>query len=128
MKLIVEGNKDYVYGGKFTGPVQLEMILEAAKDGDPDIARVHFNDGAVTNWHSHPGGQLLYLVSGTGRVGNNDGEHTGIVPGTLVETPVDENHWHGADEGADAVWLATTWGVTCWHEHSPLEHSTLGAP
>ncbi|MFD1210468.1 cupin domain-containing protein [Arthrobacter sp. GCM10027362] len=125
MELFVEGNKDYVYGGKFTGPVQLEMMLEAPDGTEPDIARVHFSDGAVTNWHSHPGGQLLYLVSGTGRVGNNDGEHTGIVPGTLVQTPADENHWHGADDGANAVWLAITWGTTCWHDHSPLEHSRL---
>ncbi|MFE7422071.1 cupin domain-containing protein [Rhodococcus sp. NPDC057529] len=121
MKLIDEGNKDYVYGGKFTGPVQLEMLIEAAAETNPDIARVHFSDGAVTNWHSHPGGQLLYLVSGSGRVGNDAGVHAGITPGTLVETPVDENHWHGADDRADAVWLAVTWGVTCWHDHSPLE-------
>ncbi|NKX51221.1 cupin domain-containing protein [Arthrobacter deserti] len=101
------------------------MMLEASQGTEPDIARVHFSDGAVTNWHSHPGGQLLYLVSGTGRVGNNDGGHTGITPGTLVQTPAGEDHWHGADEGANAVWLAVTWGTTCWHNHSPLEHSRL---
>ncbi|GAA4051654.1 hypothetical protein GCM10023063_44640 [Arthrobacter methylotrophus] len=121
MKLIASGNKDYVYGGKFTGPVQLEMMLEAAQGSEPDIARVHFNDGAVTNWHSHPGGQLLYLVSGTGRVGSSAGEHVNLQPGTLVQTPENEDHWHGADAGSNAVWLATTWGVTCWHDHSPLE-------
>lgn len=123
MRLMTEGNADYVYGGRFTGPVRLEMLLEAATAAEPDIARVHFSDGAVTNWHSHPGGQLLYLVSGTGRVGNEDGTHTGLTPGTLVETPAEENHWHGAEDGADAVWLATTWGATCWHERSPLQPS-----
>lgn len=127
MRLFVQGNKDYVYGGKFTGPVQLEMILEAANEGAPDIARVHFSDGAVTNWHSHPGGQLLYLVSGVGRVGNGEAEYTGIVPGTLVETPAGEDHWHGADAGSSAVWLATTWGTTCWHEESPLPTTVQGS-
>jgi quercetin dioxygenase-like cupin family protein len=127
VELIPAGNKDYVYNGKFTGPVQLEMMLEATGDTHPDIARVHFNEGAVTNWHSHPGGQLLYLVSGIGRVGNDAGAHTGIEPGTLVETPAGENHWHGAEEGANAVWLCTTWGVTCWHDLSPLQHPAPAA-
>lgn len=126
MQVFTYGNKNYVYGGKFTGPVELEMILEASSETAPDIARVHFNDGAVTNWHSHPGGQLLYLVSGLGRVGNKDGAQTGILPGTLVETPADEDHWHGADAGENAVWLATTWGTTCWHEESPLAPAETG--
>lgn len=122
MELITTGNLDYVYDGKFTGPVRLEMLVEAAVDTDPDIARVHFDDGAVTNWHSHPGGQVLVLVSGTGRVGSATlGTVAGIAPGTLVRTPEGEEHWHGADAGASAVWLCTTWGVTHWHDASPLD-------
>lgn len=122
MELIPAGNLDYVYNGKFTGPVQLEMMLEAVAASDPDIARVHFEQGAVTNWHSHPGGQLLYLVSGTGRVGSGQGEHAGITPGTLVQTPAGEDHWHGADSGSNAVWLCTTWGVTHWHDTAPFQN------
>lgn len=123
MKIHPTGNKDYVYGGKFTGPVQLEMIIEAAVPTDPDLARVHFSNGAVTNWHVHPGGQHLLLVEGVGRVGNEEGEFTGLLPGTVVETPADENHWHGADAGQDAVWFAMTWGITGWTDNAPVDPS-----
>lgn len=120
MQVIPQGDKSYTYGGRFTGQVELEMLREAATADAPDIARVHFDSGAVTNWHRHPGGQLLYLVSGVGRVGDESGSHPGLVPGTLVDTAPDEAHWHGADDGESAVWLAITWGTTCWTDSSPL--------
>lgn len=120
MKVIPEGDRGYVYNGRFTGPVQLEMIIEAAVPTDPDIARVHSECGAVTHWHSHPGGQILTLISGKGRVGNADGTFTDVAVGTFVETPPQEMHWHGADEGSDATWLAITWGVTDWTDRNPL--------
>lgn len=120
MKVLAQGNKDYVYNGRFTGPVQLEMIVEAGVPTDPDVARVHCEHGAVTNLHSHPGGQILVLQSGVGRVGNAAGVHGGLLPGTTVETPEGEPHWHGADDGSDAVWLAFTFGVTDWTDVNPL--------
>ncbi len=120
MRVLRQGDTSYTYGGRFTGPVQLEMLEQAQRDGAPDIARVHFDHGAVTNWHQHPGGQLLYLLSGAGRVGAADGTHTGLPPGTLVDTPPEESHWHGADDGSDAIWLAITWGATCWTDDAPV--------
>ena len=67
MQILTEGDKGYVYNGRFTGPVQLEMIIEAAAEpladvpnlGAVDVARIHHEDGAVTHWHTHPGGQIL---------------------------------------------------------------------
>lgn len=123
MRLLVDGNKDYVYNGRFTGPVQLEMIIEATVPTEPDVARVHCEHGAVTCWHSHPGGQILVLQSGVGRVGDSENLWTGLQPGTTIETLPDEAHWHGADDGSDAVWLAFTYGVTDWSDRNPLEPS-----
>ena len=119
MKVIEAGDPGYVYNGKFTGPVRLEMLIEAAGVGDPDLARVHFDDGAVTNWHEHPGGQVLLLISGVGRVGTDAQQWRQLQPGALVETPVDERHWHGAEQGTQAVWFAMTWGVTGWEDAAP---------
>lgn len=121
MDVITEGNKNYVYNGRFTGPVQLEMIIEALRDSEPDVARVHCEDGAVTCWHSHPGGQILVLQSGVGRVGDAGGVYTGLLPGTTIKTPLGESHWHGADDGENAVWLAFTYGVTAWTDTNPLD-------
>jgi quercetin dioxygenase-like cupin family protein len=119
MRLITEGNKNYVYSGRFTGDVQLEMIIEAEVPTDPDIARVHSFGGAVTKLHSHPGGQVLLLLSGVGRAGDSSRDFRDIAPGTFIETPANETHWHGAEEGQDCVWLATTFGLTAWTDVVP---------
>ncbi|MCB1273063.1 MAG: cupin domain-containing protein [Leucobacter sp.] len=129
MEIIPAGNRDYVYGGRFTGTVQLEMIIEAATEelaevpnlGAVDVARIHHEDGAVTHWHTHPGGQILTLVSGVGRVGSDEGTTTGIVPGTVIRTDPNERHWHGADAGSNCVWHSVVWGVTDWSDDNPLE-------
>ncbi|MGO1543301.1 MAG: cupin domain-containing protein [Gulosibacter sp.] len=124
MKVLPEGDKDYVYAGRFTGDVQLEMIIEAAEPTEVDLARVHCCAGAVTKWHSHPGGQVLVLQSGVGRVGSADGMFGDLQPGTAVDTPANEMHWHGAEDGSDCVWLSFAYGVTDWTDENPLD----GAP
>ena len=86
MRIVRQGGKSETYGGRFTGRVELEMLQEAEAEGRPDVARVHFHDGAVTNWHSHPGGQHLYLVEGRGRMGMPDGEHE-LAPGDVILFP-----------------------------------------
>src|SRR5688572_24324522 len=59
---------------------------------------VSFPAGVRTDWHSHPDGQVLYIVEGRGRVGTRDGEVAQVAAGDLVYAPPDEQHWHGASE------------------------------
>ena len=115
MRIVEQGDLSETYGGRFTGRVELEMLQPAETDDRPDLARVHFHDGAVTNWHSHPGGQQLYLLEGRGRVGTADGEHE-IAPGTFIVAPAGERHYHGAARAAGAAWLVITWGETAWED------------
>ena len=95
------------------------MLNATRCDVEPDTAFGHFHDGAVTNWHHHPGGQLLFVVSGRGRVGTEVDGSLNLEPGNLVVAPPDEAHWHGAAPGADCTMLAVTWGTTCWHDEAP---------
>ena len=119
MQVIRGGDRSYSYGGRFTGKVELEMLHRAESEGRPDVARVHFTDGAVTHWHSHPGGQLLLVLEGAARVGTEaDGAQT-LAPGDLVVAPPGERHWHGAAKGSSTALLALTWGVTAWEDASP---------
>jgi quercetin dioxygenase-like cupin family protein len=104
---------------RFTGHVELEMLHEAGSDDRPDVAHVHFHDGAVTNWHVHPGGQHLYVASGTARVGTDADGEVELGPGDLVVSPAGERHWHGAGPGHDATILAVTWGTTQWEPTAP---------
>ena len=81
---------------------------------------MHFHDGAVTYWHSHPGGQQLYVVSGDARVGTEADGEVPLTVGSLVVCPVDEPHWHGAMPHCDTTLLAVTWGTTRWTDRPPV--------
>lgn len=114
-----------MYGGRFTGQVELEMLnatppeVDVGVDG-PDTALVHFTDGAVTFWHSHPGGQQLFVVRGDARVGTEADGEVPLAAGTLVVCPADEPHWHGAMPGRDTTLLTITWGTTRWTDRPPV--------
>ncbi len=112
------GDRSTSYGGRFTGTVELEML--ASREGGPDTALVHFTDGAVTFWHSHPGGQQLYVVDGRARVGTRADGEVPLEVGALVVCPPDEAHWHGAAAGHDTTLLAVTWGTTAWTDEAPV--------
>ena len=56
---------------------------------------VQFASGARTKRHVHTSDQVLYVVSGIGKVGAGDEEHV-IANGDVVLIPAGEDHWHGA--------------------------------
>lgn len=119
MKIVSGGDKSEVYGGRFTGSVELEMLHATPTDAEPDTAFVHFKNGAVTYWHKHPGGQQLFVVRGNARVGTEADGEVALAPGTLVVCPANERHWHGAAKGNDSTLLAVTWGTTQWEAVAP---------
>jgi quercetin dioxygenase-like cupin family protein len=52
----------------FTGDVWIDSIVPPDGDSQLNIGAVHFTPGARTAWHSHAGGQRLYVTEGRGRV------------------------------------------------------------
>lgn len=58
---------------------------------------VQFAPGARTRMHRHTSDQLLYVVSGIGKVGDRDGDHV-ISNGDAILIPAGEDHWHGAGD------------------------------
>lgn len=119
MRVVESVSPTGVYGGNFTGNVNLSMLAPSTEERLPDIALVAFEDGAVTCWHSHPGGQYIWVVSGSAVVGVEGQGEIALRPGTLVEAPANEAHWHGAAPGADATLLCITWGITDWTDRAP---------
>ncbi|MGH8914446.1 MAG: cupin domain-containing protein [Acidimicrobiia bacterium] len=96
----------------FTGTVWNSRLSET--DGLTVIA-VHFTPGARSDWHSHPAGQVLYVVSGAGLVQTEDGPTVDISPGDVVYAPPGERHWHGARPDSPMTHLSlTTQGPAAW--------------
>ena len=91
----------------FTGTVWQDPIVETPEPSRVRAVSVRFDPGARTNWHTHPLGQTLHLVSGFGRV-QLEGEPVQIVrPGDTVWIPPHEKHWHGAAPDIAMVHIAS---------------------
>jgi quercetin dioxygenase-like cupin family protein len=80
----------------FTGTVRQDPIIEAPEPARLRAALVTFEPGARTNWHTHPLGQTLYVVSGVGRAQAWGGPIREIRAGDTIWIPPGEKHWHGA--------------------------------
>jgi quercetin dioxygenase-like cupin family protein len=84
--------------------------------------RVSFTPGARTAWHTHPVGQVLYVLSGVGHVQCEPEPAVILQPGDTVLIPPGVRHWHGAAPENLFVHLAmsetTDQGeATTWFEH-----------
>ena len=103
----------------FTGAVWLEAT-SVPKPG-AGLSRVLFEPGARTNWHTHPEGQFLFVVTGSGRAGTEGGPVVEIESGDVVFFAPGERHWHGAGPDTFMVHMAitpaiSTEGGTDWLE------------
>jgi quercetin dioxygenase-like cupin family protein len=90
----------------FTGDVWLETA-SVPKPG-AGLFRVLFEPGARTNWHTHPEGQFLFVVTGAGRAGTEGGPVEEIEAGDVVFFAPGERHWHGAGPDTFMVHIAIT--------------------
>ena len=80
----------------FTGTVRVVPLFEAHLPARAGGARVTFDPGARTAWHTHPLGQTLLVTAGAGWVQQWDGPVEEIRPGDVVRIGPGEKHWHGA--------------------------------
>ena len=99
----------------FTGDVWLSDLGQMPDGSGLTMLGVQFAPGARTDWHSHPFGQTLYIVSGSGIVCDRDGDRVVVGAGDVVQTPPGVVHWHGARPDAPMLHLSlTTGGATEW--------------
>jgi quercetin dioxygenase-like cupin family protein len=108
-------------GDWFTGTVWQDPIIEAPEPARIRSARVSFEPGARTAWHTHPLGQTLHVISGLGRVQTWGGPIREIRPGDTVWIPPGEKHWHGASPASAMVHIAMQEALdgahVVWMEH-----------
>ena len=80
----------------FTGSVRIDPLFQAPEPARVTSARVTFEPGARTAWHTHPLGQTLIITSGLGWVQRAGGPTEEVRPGDVVWFSPGEKHWHGA--------------------------------
>jgi len=90
----------------YTGTIWQDPLVDAPEPARVRGARVSFEPGARTFWHTHPLGQTLIVVSGVGRI-QKDGERVQeIRAGDVVFIAPGEKHWHGAAPTTGMVHIA----------------------
>jgi quercetin dioxygenase-like cupin family protein len=109
----------------FTGTVWQDPIIEAPAPARLRAARVTFEPGARTAWHTHPLGQTLHVVAGVGRAQSWGGPLLEIRAGDTIWIPPGEKHWHGAAPTTRMVHLAMQEALdgkaVDWMEHVTQE-------
>ena len=91
----------------FTGAVWMDAS-PAGPSPDASFFRVFFEPGARTNWHTHPEGQILFVLTGTCRVAAEDEPPAEVEAGGIVYFAPGERHWHGAGPDSYMVHAAVS--------------------
>jgi quercetin dioxygenase-like cupin family protein len=110
-----------ITNNNFTGTAWLQMLVNNDSIYNTSIGNVTFEPGARTNWHKHPGGQILLVTDGSGYYQEKGKPAQIIQKGDIVKISPNTEHWHGAardkslthiaispntDKGS-VVWLAS---------------------
>jgi quercetin dioxygenase-like cupin family protein/alkylhydroperoxidase/carboxymuconolactone decarboxylase family protein YurZ len=102
----------------FTGSVWVEMLVTEQEVYGSRIGNVTFEPGARTNWHSHPGGQILLVTNGAGYYQEQGGPIRLLRKGDVVEIRPGVVHWHGATPTGEFTHVAVVTnsldGATAW--------------
>ncbi len=126
-----EGTTKVALSDLFVGHVLHDQLFVPEAPSRLRVSRVTFTPGGRTNWHTHAVGQVLYVISGTGRYQLDGAPVEEILAGDTIIVPANTRHWHGAapdqimchlalsendDTGASATWL------------EPVSEATYTAP
>lgn len=94
------GGENTAYAQYFTGECYLNMLTTEGVS----IGNVTFAPGTINNWHiHHKGDQILLVTAGRGYYQQWGRAPQELLPGDVVNIPLEVKHWHGA---ASDSWFA----------------------
>lgn len=102
----IKGNQ--LNSPNFVGDVWLNMMGAIDSSLHTSYGHVTFAPGGRTNWHSHPGGQLLFITKGKGYYQAQGQPARTLYEGDFVEIPRNVVHWHGAAPDSEFAHLAVS--------------------
>jgi quercetin dioxygenase-like cupin family protein/alkylhydroperoxidase/carboxymuconolactone decarboxylase family protein YurZ len=85
-----------ISNNNFTGTAYVHMMITPDNIYNASIGNVTFEPKARTNWHKHPGGQILLVTDGKGFYQEKGKPVRLIQKGDVVRIPLETEHWHGA--------------------------------
>ena len=111
-----KGNK--ISSSNFAGTAWLQMFVNNDSLFNANIGNVTFEPKARTNWHIHPGGQILLVTDGSGYYQEKGKFAQRIQKGDVVKIFPGIEHWHGASPETGlthiAISLNTDKGGAVW--------------
>lgn len=106
----------------FDGEVWIQPVLTPDDSRSQRSAVVSFAAGARTAWHTHPRGQMIFILSGVCHTQREGIEIECLTAGDAAWFAPGEKHWHGAAPGHPMTHLAVQEAdergeVVTWMEH-----------
>jgi quercetin dioxygenase-like cupin family protein len=98
----------------FTGTVRIDPLFQAIPPARAAGAYVTFEPCSRSDWHTHPLGQTLIVMSGCGLHQRWGGTIEEIRPGDVVTVGPDEKHWHGASPTTAMTHIAIQEALDGW--------------
>ncbi len=114
----------------FTGVAWLNRLVPDDTIFNCPVGNVTFEPGARTNWHKHPGGQILLVTEGQGYYQERGKPVQLIKKGDVIKIGPGVEHWHGATPESSLTHIAispdTNKGSVIWLEKvSDKEYGNL---
>lgn len=99
---------DKIKSDNFIGEPWVLRMFAADSTFNCAVGNVTFEPQTRSNWHIHPGGQILLALDGIGYYQEKGKELQILRPGDAVKCPPNVEHWHGASHNDWFVQLAIT--------------------
>ena len=134
MKLYRNGTRPSQNGPAewLTGSVRIDPLNTAPSPARHGAARVTFEAGARTAWHTHPLGQTLIVTEGVGWTQCEGEPIVEIRAGDVIWCPPGHRHWHGATAATAmthiAIQEAQDGKMVEWMEHVTDKEYLAGPP
>jgi quercetin dioxygenase-like cupin family protein len=104
----------------FTGKAYNFGLVQSDSTYNTLVGNVYFEAGARSNWHMHPGGQILIITDGEGYHQIEGQPRQTMKKGDVVKCPPNTKHWHGATPNASLSQMYivpnTDRGIVTWLE------------
>jgi 4-carboxymuconolactone decarboxylase len=95
-----------ISSNNFTGTAWLYNLFGQDTTYNVYAGSVTFEPGARTNWHYHPGGQILLVLAGEGYYQEKGKPKRKIQKGEVIQCPPNIAHWHGASPTSELTHMA----------------------